>query len=172
MSGSEGVGQFILMLFPLLMILGGVVDVMTRRIPNSLIIGTTVLFLPAALATGMPVWIMSFHIATAAVLLVLGFGLFSFGVIGGGDAKMMAAAGLWLGFPCSILFITFSVLAGGLLAAAVGLWFVVTMEGGMQSAWFDKAVAPLRPSVPYGFALAAGAILATPFSWWMRAAIG
>jgi hypothetical protein len=26
--------------------------------------------------------------------------------------------------------------------------------------------------VPYGFALAAGAILATPFSWWMRAAIG
>ena len=172
MSGSGGVGQFFLMLFPLLMILGGAVDVMTRRIPNSLVVGTAALFLPAALVTGMPLWIMSLHVATAAVLLVLGFGLFSFGVVGGGDAKMMAAAGLWLGFPCSILFITFSALAGGLLAAAMGLWFLVTMEGGMHSAWFDKAVAPLKPSVPYGFALAAGAILATPFSWWMRAAIG
>lgn len=172
MSGSGGVGQFFLMLFPLLMILGGAGDVMTRRIPNSLVVGTAALFLPAALVTGMPIWIMSLHVATAAVLLALGFGLFSFGVVGGGDAKMMAAAGLWLGFPCSILFITFSALAGGLLAAAMGLWFLVTMEGGMHSAWFDKAVAPLKPSVPYGFALAAGAILATPFSWWMRAAIG
>ncbi len=172
MSGSGGVGQFFLMLFPLLMILSGAVDVMTRRIPNSLVVGTAALFLPAALVTGMPIWIMSLHVATAAVLLALGFGLFSFGVVGGGDAKMMAAAGLWLGFPCSILFITFSALAGGLLAAAMGLWFLVTMEGGMHSAWFDKAVAPLKPSVPYGFALAAGAILATPFSWWMRAAIG
>lgn len=172
MSGSGGVGQFFLMLFPLLMILGGAGDVMTRRIPNSLVVGTAALFLPAALVTGMPIWIMSLHVATAAVLLALGFGLFSFGVVGGGDAKMMAAAGLWLGFPCSILFITFSALSGGLLAAAMGLWFLVTMEGGMHSAWFDKAVAPLKPSVPYGFALAAGAILATPFSWWMRAAIG
>lgn len=172
MSGSGGVGQFFLMLFPLLMILGGAVDVMTRRIPNSLVVGTAALFLPAALVTGMPLWIMSLHVATAAVLLALGFGLFSFGVVGGGDAKMMAAAGLWLGFPCSILFITFSALAGGLLAAAMGLWFLVTMEGGVHSAWFDKTVAPLKPSVPYGFALAAGAILATPFSWWMRAAIG
>lgn len=172
MGGSGGVGQFFLMLFPLLMILGGAGDVMTRRIPNSLVVGTAALFLPAALVTGMPLWIMSLHVATAAVLLVLGFGLFSFGVVGGGDAKMMAAAGLWLGFPCSILFITFSALAGGLLAAAMGLWFLVTMEGGVHSAWFDKTVAPLKPSVPYGFALAAGAILATPFSWWMRAAIG
>ncbi len=172
MGGSGGVGQFFLMLFPLLMILGGAGDVMTRRIPNSVVVGTAALFLPAALVTGMPLWIMSLHVATAAVLLVLGFGLFSFGVVGGGDAKMMAAVGLWLGFPCSILFITFSALAGGLLAAAMGLWFLVTMEGGVHSTWFDKAVSPLKPSVPYGFALAAGAILATPFSWWMRAAIG
>ncbi len=172
MSGTEGVGQFFVLLFPLGMILAGAGDVMTRRIPNALIIGTVVLFFPAALVTGMPLWIMSLHVATAAVLLLLGFGLFSFGVIGGGDAKMMAAAGLWLGFPCSILFVTFSALAGGILAAAIGLWFLVTMEGGMHSNWFDKAVAPLKPSVPYGFALAAGAILATPFSWWMRAATG
>ena len=107
MSGTEGVGQFFLRLFPLLMIMAGAGDVMTRRIPNALIIGTVVLFFPAALVTGMPLWIMSLHVATAALLLLLGFGLFSFGVIGGGDAKMMAAAGLWLGFPCSILFVTF-----------------------------------------------------------------
>ena len=73
MSGSGGVGQFFLMLFPLLMILGGAVDVMTRRIPNSLVVGTAALFLPAALVTGMPLWIMSLHVATAAVLLALGF---------------------------------------------------------------------------------------------------
>ena len=46
MSGTEGVGQFFLMLFPLLMIMAGAGDVMTRRIPNALIIGTVVLFFP------------------------------------------------------------------------------------------------------------------------------
>ena len=70
MSGTEGVGQFFLMLFPLLMIMAGAGDVMTRRIPNALIIGTVVLFFPAALVTGMPLWIMSLHVATAALLLL------------------------------------------------------------------------------------------------------
>lgn len=172
MGQAESAGQLTLMIFPLAMIIAGAGDVLTRRIPNSLAIGTAALFLPAALATGMPVGILWLHVATAAVLLVLGFGLFSLGTIGGGDAKMMAAAGLWLGYPCAILFIIFSALAGGLLAAAVGLWFLVSMEGGMHSPRFEKALAPLKPSVPYGFALAAGAILATPFSWWMRVAAG
>ena len=32
-------------------------------------------------------------------ILAVSFGLFSFGFIGGGDAKMLAAAGLWFGWP-------------------------------------------------------------------------
>lgn len=172
MSESENVGQLVLILFPLMMIVAGSADVMTRRIPNSLMIGAAVLFFPAAVATGMPVWIMSLHVAAAAVLLVLGFALFCLGIIGGGDAKMMAAAGLWLGFPWSLLFITFSALAGGLLAVVVGAWFLLAIDIGIRSSWLEKVVAPLQPSVPYGFALAVGAILATPFSWWMRVAAG
>ena len=158
------------MVFPLLMIVSGVGDVLSMRIPNRLIIAIAAAFLPLALATGMPMWLLGMNAATALILLAIGFALFSFGLIGGGDAKLMAASGLWLGFPCVLMFILMSALAGGVLAAAMGLMSIVRMEAGARSARLDNLFAALSPDVPYGFALASGAILTTPFSWWMIAA--
>lgn len=163
-------GQVAIALFPILMMGAGAVDVMTMRIPNRLIVALATLFVPFAVVTGMPFWLMGLHAGTGAVLLLVGFGLFSLGWIGGGDAKLLAAAGLWLGFPCVLPFILFSAVAGGLLAAAVGIWFTLTAEASLNSATLGNALAPMRPDLPYGFALATGAILAVPFSWWMSAA--
>ena len=164
--------QFALVFFPLLMVFAGAGDVMTARIPNYFPVAMSVVFFPIALATGMPLLFFGLHIATAIVLLLVGYGLFSFGFIGGGDAKLMAAAGLWLGFPSALPFMLFSVLAGGVLAAAIGLLFMLNMEAGMRSVSLDKALSRFKPSVPYGFALSAGAILAIPFTWWMRVGAG
>lgn len=165
-------GQLAVLLFPLFVIVAGAGDVMTRRIPNRLVIFVAAGFIPLAISVGMPVWMVGLHFATAIVLLAGGFTLFSFGYIGGGDAKLMAAAGLWLGFPVVLPFLLFSAVAGGLLAAAIGLWFMAHLEAGIRSKRADRLLAELKPDVPYGFALAAGAILATPFSWMMGPAGG
>lgn len=158
-------GTVAVALFPLAMIMAGAMDVMTRRIPNLLIISIACAFFPSALAMGMPLWMVMENCATAIVLLGLGFIVFFFGFVGGGDAKLLAVAGLWLGFPPSVVFIGFSAVAGGLLAAAIALWFMLHVEASTRSQRLGAIFGELAPDVPYGFALAAGAILATPFSW-------
>jgi prepilin peptidase CpaA len=169
-AAVSNAGQLAIISFPLLMIVAGALDVVMRRIPNWLCISLALIFFPFALATGMPPWIVGLHLITGAVLLLIGYALFAFGWIGGGDAKLLAAAGLWLGFPSVLPFLLFTALAGGVLAAGIGIWFMANMEAGMRSELFRKALAPLAPEVPYGFALAVGAILTVPFTWWMAAA--
>lgn len=166
----EAAAYIALLMFPLLMIVAGAGDVLSLRIPNLLCGAIGLLFLPFAVATGMPAWLIAVHLATCLAVLVIGYGLFSLGLIGGGDAKLMAAAVLWLGLPCALLFIMYTALAGGLLAAAIGLMFMLDLEAGQRSARLNRLFAGLRPGIPYGFAIAAGAILATSSSWWMRAA--
>jgi prepilin peptidase CpaA len=109
-------------------------------------------------------------VLTAAVLFILGFALFSAGLFGGGDAKLMAAAGLWFGSTQALPFLAYTVIAGGILALCVGLWSVISMSLEVRDASWSKNLLRLKPSVPYGYAFAIGAILAFPKSWWMVAA--
>jgi Flp pilus assembly protein protease CpaA len=44
------------------------------------------------------------------------------------------------------------------------------MNAEIQGKSWAKRFAGLKPDVPYGYALAIGAILAFPQSWWMPAA--
>lgn len=167
---SVGAGRFAIVLFPLLVLVAGMVDVMTRRIPNRIALLTAALFFPLALLSGMPAWMLAVHVLTGMAFLAFGYCLFLFGILGGGDGKMMAAAGLWLGYPCSILFAGYALLAGGVLAAAIGVWYLARRQRSFRSRSLGGLFGPAAPSVPYGLALAAGAILAMPSSWWMRIA--
>ena len=77
-------------LFPALMIVAGAGDVLSMRIPNWLTVLVAVTFLPLALWAGLPPTVLLIHVATGIVALAGGFLLFSLGVIGGGDAKLLA----------------------------------------------------------------------------------
>lgn len=155
---------------PLVMIVAGCWDVLTLRIPNSLNLILIGSFFPVAVAAGLPVWMIGQHIATFVSLLCLGFVMFSFRLFGGGDAKLMASAGLWLGFPSCLDFMMFTALAGGVLALAARFIFLGATEVQVNHDRFSHLVPKSKPQVPYGFALAAGAILALPSSFWMNAA--
>jgi prepilin peptidase CpaA len=85
-------------LLPFLVVVAGAHDFLTYRIPNWLNAIIALAFLPMAIMTGMPAEVMLWHGLAAVVILVVGFGLFSGGYIGGGDAKLLAAAGLWFGW--------------------------------------------------------------------------
>lgn len=157
-------------LFPALMIVAGFGDALTLRIPNWLTALIALLFIPMALLTGMPLHLFGLHLAVGVALFFAGFALFSFGVFGGGDAKLLAAAGLWFGTGQTMPFLVFTIMAGGILALSVGIWSVISMTWEIHDAPLYTRIKNLRPNVPYGFAFAVGAILAFPQSWWMAAA--
>lgn len=154
-------------LFPVLMIIAGAGDALSLRIPNWLTLAIAALFFPMAVLTGMPLAEIGFHLLVGLGLFVLGFALFSFGVFGGGDAKLLAAAGLWFGSAQLVPFLVSTVLAGGLLAAGVAIWSFIAMSWEIHDIPLTSRIKQLKPNVPYGYAFAVGAILAFPQSWWM-----
>lgn len=154
-------------LLPALMILAAAFDVTSYRIPNWLTALTAAMFVPVALYVGMPMAAFGGHVLMGIALFLIGYVLFALGLFGGGDAKLMAAAGLWFGFDRSLNFLLFTGLAGGFLALVVLAMVTLHVNFEVTEASFREKFRKLTPPVPYGFALAVGAILATPGAWWM-----
>jgi prepilin peptidase CpaA len=170
----HAIGQSLL---PALMIAAALSDLLSFRIPNWLTSAIAILFLPMAAATHMPLDLFGWHLAAGAILFVAGIVLFSVGLFGGGDAKLMAAAGLWFGTSDTMPFMVMTVMAGGALAIAVAVWSFVMAVAEMHGADMEgnvlmRAAKTVRPKLPYGFAFAIGAILAYPGTWWMSSAAG
>ena len=74
--------------------------------------------------------------------------------MGGGDAKLLAAASLWFGFENLLPFLAATALAGGVLSLAY-LAFSAARVGLGQ----DTVIAR---NVPYGAAIAAGGLSVLP----------
>lgn len=157
-------------LFPLLLIIAGAGDALSLRIPNRLNLLIAASFVPMALATGMPLPALGLHVVTGLGMLAVGYMLFAFRVFGGGDAKLLAAVGLWLGYPGVLSFLAFTALAGGGLAVAVGAWSLIRLDSEIRNGFISRKMGFLNADLPYGIALAVGGILAFSQSWWMSVA--
>jgi prepilin peptidase CpaA len=160
----------LLLIFPTLVIVAGLRDLTSYIIPNW-ISGLLILaFFPAAFALGLPLQTLGLHLAVGAAALVAGMAMFALGWIGGGDAKLFAAAGLWLSWPSAVIYMLVTGVAGG--ALAVGLLSLrssilrpYVLSG---PAWFRRLAEP-GENVPYGAAIAVGALCAFPSSMLMQA---
>ena len=157
---------------PILLVIAAAGDVVALRIPNWLTILTALLFFPMALLTGMPLMEFGTHILAGIMLFAAGFIFFQFGLFGGGDAKLMAAAGLWFGTSQTLPFLLTTALAGGALALVVGIWSMILMSweihgSGEGFGAFGKKLSEMKPNVPYGLAFAIGGILAFRETWWV-----
>jgi prepilin peptidase CpaA len=154
-------------------------DIKNRRIPNGLVLAIGVLGI-ARLTLAGDFGAGAMTLLAAAAVLAVGFLLFWRGLIGGGDAKLLATATLLVGYHDLFGFLFLMSLCGGVLAAAVLAqhrirpWaeaFVLALAvWGMRSERIvpeprasvalnagDGAAAPL--SVPYGVAIAAAGII-------------
>jgi prepilin peptidase CpaA len=151
--------------FPALAIIAAVKDATSFTIPNRLSIALAAVFPAAALAFRMPMGEIGLHAAVGLAALVLGMAMFALRWIGGGDAKLFAAAALWLGWPAAGPFLLVTSLAGGALAVGlVGLrsiWLRPLIVGG--PAWFMRLAEP-GENAPYGVAIAVGALAVFPQS--------
>lgn len=164
--------QIALLLFPLGMIAAATCDVMTLRIPNWLTAALAAAFLPAAAGAGMPVILAMQGVAAGFGLLALGLLLFGLRLVGGGDAKLMAVAALWLGLENTLNFLFLTALAGAFLAVAVGLLQFTRVELSLKTGRMSGLFEAFKADVPYGYAICAGAILTMPGTWWMNATAG
>ena len=101
-------------------LVGALIDLKTRRVPNPLTLGiaATGLVLAATRLSGLSV-------AAAALGFGVGVGLmllpYIFGAMGGGDVKLFAALGTFLGPWPTVQAFLYTLLAGGVLAVVVAL---------------------------------------------------
>jgi prepilin peptidase CpaA len=158
-----------LLLFPALMAFAAASDLFTMTISNrvSLLLGAG--FFVLALASGMGGAAILAHVGAGALVLALAFGCFAMGWVGGGDAKIASAAALWFGFAHLMTYLLYASLFGGaltLLLLQFRQWPLPLALTGQ--AWLMKLHAK-ESGIPYGIALAIGALIIYPETEWVKA---
>jgi prepilin peptidase CpaA len=136
-------------------------DVHTRRIPNVLVGAIAALGLVRITFAGDMTAASNTFIA-AAVVFAIGLLLFWSDVLGGGDAKLLAAMALLVGSQDLFCFLFFMSMCGGILALAILIrdklrtehWGLLryskTPSATCSAANFTE---PIRSTVPYGVAI-------------------
>jgi prepilin peptidase CpaA len=164
------VAALLALVFPALVITAALKDATSYTIPNWISLALIGAFPAAALAAGLPLAAIGTGAAVGAAALVAGMAMFALRWIGGGDAKLFAAAALWLGFPAALHYLAWTGIAGGglalLLLALRSMWLRRYAAAG--PAWLSRLAEP-GENVPYGLAIAVGALAAFPASPFMAA---
>lgn len=151
----------LLLVFPSLMIFAAVNDVFTMRIANSVSLGLVVLFVGAALIAGMPLQVMLLHFGVGFAVLLATMVLFQFRLFGGGDAKLLAAASIWIGYQQLFPFLIWVTVFGGALAVLMLAYRSVPASALPLPAWALR-LHKRGEGIPYGVAIAAGALVVYP----------
>lgn len=157
-----------LFLFPALMAFAASSDLFTMTISNRvslLLIGG---FFGLAILSGMGWQPLLMHTAAGATVLVLAFGCFAMGWIGGGDAKVASAAALWFGFDYLLEYLVYASLFGGALTILLLQWRQWPLPVAFCRPWVLRLHAK-ETGIPYGIALAIGALVVYPETAWIRA---
>jgi prepilin peptidase CpaA len=160
---------FRLLLFPALMAFAAASDLFTMTISNRVSLALVAGFLVLALLSGMGLHDMLSHIGAGVAVLVIAFACFAMGWVGGGDAKVAAGAALWFGFGHLMNYLVYASLFGGaltLLLLQFRQWPLPYSLAGQ--AWLLKLHAK-DSGIPYGIALAIGALMIYPETEWIRA---
>jgi len=155
----------ILVVFPFCMLFAATSDLLSMTIANRvplILVGT---FVAVAPFTGMEMTAIGWHLLAAAIVLVVTFGLFAMGGMGGGDAKLLAATALWMGFG-------FPLMAYLLTAATLGgvLTILILMYRGSAFAMLTDRTLLFRnfasgtKGVPYAIALGSAGLAVYPTS--------
>jgi len=154
-----------LLVFPALAIVAALKDATSYTIPNWISLALLAGFLPVIFLVGLPLSVVGASLLVTVVALLVGMGMFALGWIGGGDAKFLAAASLWLGVSGAPQFLLVTALCGGALSLSLmalrSVWLRPLAAQGPS--WVGRLATP-KADCPYGVAICAGALFAFPFS--------
>jgi len=143
---NSGFTDLLLGTLAVILVVAAVIDVRTFTISNRLNVVVALLAPVFWWSVGLPLW------PDAAILFAVAVGVFALlsiaffaGMMGGGDVKLAAAVALWFSPAVTLRFLVFMSIAGGLLTLVVLVIHKVRSRDG-------------RPEVPYGVAIAIGAL--------------
>ena len=159
--------QYVLLLtFPAIMAFAGSMDLLTLTIPNRVSLALVAAFPLAAALVGMDWMTVAGHLGAGALMLAVGIGMFARGWLGGGDAKLLAAAALWLGFEHLAGYLLLVAIAGGALALLVLSYRNWAPPPWMLGQPWAMRLHDKKVGIPYGIALAAAALWIYPSTPW------
>lgn len=159
-------------LFPLGMAYAAASDLLTMTISNTIAIVLVAAFVVLAPLVGLDLKTFGMHWLAGGIVLAITFTCFAFGWIGGGDAKLAAVIGLWVGWEHVLEFAVIASLLGGLLTL-----IILSFRGAVLPAFIIRQPWVQRlhddnSGVPYGLALAAAALIVYPDTVWIKLATG
>ena len=140
--------QWLLVVLGLAMIAAAVEDATRLRISNVTSLVVLASAVGAALIVG-PSWALWQNGVVFLAILAVGTAAFASGLLGGGDVKLFAAAGLWFDLHSAVGFVVLVFLSGGLVAIAY-----------LASRPFRRGPGKKDRRVPYGIAIAVGMLAA------------
>lgn len=143
----------LILLAQLLLIGAALQDALTLKISNLFPLALLLLFGAWIVAVG-PDWSMWQNLVALLLTFGAGLGLFAARWLGGGDVKLLVAVSAWFTLGGWALTVFYIGVAGALLAVAI----ILVRRGAGDGARLPM----LKPGgpIPYGIAIAAGAILA------------
>ena len=151
-----------LLALPALAIAAALSDLTSYTLPNKLTAAVALAFVPAAALSGVGLSVLGWSVLIGAVALFAGMAMFALGWIGGGDAKLFAACALWMGVSGLGPFLSWTAASGGALAVSL---LVLRRQPALASlpgpTWAKRLIRP-GENVPYGVAIAVGALVGFP----------
>lgn len=118
---------------------------------------------------GLPVFFE--HLSVGLVMFVAGFAMFAFGWMGGGDSKLLASTAIWFTWSDIFTYTVYTTLFGGVLTLILVVGRAYIPVRILTTPWAQMMLKDEK-KIPYGLALAAGAICTLPSSRIFTAALG
>ena len=155
-------------------LLAGWTDFSGLKIPNVIPVVIAAAFFPACLSAHVAgVNVMShwwWQLGAGAAMLILTFLLFSFRIMGGGDAKLLSAFALWTGFAGLPMLLFYMAMSGALVGlATLYLNKKKPVAAPREGSWIARAQGG-ENRVPYGIPIVLGALIAFSMQHYLSAA--
>ncbi|HYL48467.1 MAG TPA: prepilin peptidase [Stellaceae bacterium] len=155
-------GEAALAIYVVALVMAGVSDFRTLRIPNWLTGALALAFPIAALAAGQPVNWLS-HVGAGLAVFAVAAVLFAFRLMGGGDVKLLGATALWVGFGQLLPFLMLVAFVGGIFALVCVLLRHPFVQTAILATLRRLPVFAYKNlPIPYGIPIAVAGVLIAP----------
>ena len=137
-------------------------DAATFKIPNRYVGVLVLAWPPSLLLAGAEPALWTGGLMIGGALLLCGFALFAAGLLGAGDAKLIAASGLWIGPSAVLPFIFYTTVIGAALGLAILRMRSMPLPAFAHGWEWLTALHARERVMPYGVAIALGGMIALP----------
>lgn len=159
------------LVFAGLLMWAALTDIAALRIPNLCVAALAGVFFIAVAVNGFPPgW--AWHLAVFLGMLAFGVLLFVLRIAGAGDGKLLAVLGLWAG-PSGVLMLVIATALAGIVVLiarfiAAHAWTQMQLVFPRTAGWGVPRGLEKTNNVPYGVAIAIGAVIASAsFPAWL-----